>query len=645
MEISPSKIRNFCIIAHVDHGKSTLADRLLELTKTVEKRKMQEQVLDSMELERERGITIKLQPVRMVYKIPNPKSQIPNKSQISNDQKLKIENCDLKIADSEYILNLIDTPGHIDFNYEVSRSLAAVEGAILLVDATQGIQAQTLGNLYLALEQNLTIIPVINKIDLPSANIEQVAEDLVKLLGCEKSAILKISAKTGIGVEKVLEEIVKSIPLPKGKTNAPLRALIFDSFYDSYKGVVVYVRVVDGEIKTKDAISLMASGAKGEVIEAGIFIPELKQSNGLSAGEIGWIATGLKELEKCRVGDTITMSNVKCQMSKGEENIESLPGYKEPKPMVYASFYPKDGNDFDVLRDAFKKLKLMDAAFTFEPESSLALGRGFRCGFLGLLHLEIISERLKREFNLSFELTTPSVIYKIKRRGALPTGRQAKFPEELEPIFSANELPDAGAVSEIHEPWAEIEIITPTEHIGKIMALMEKTRGVYRKTDYLNALSAILTYEAPLANVITKLHDSLKSASAGFASMNYAIIGWRKGDLVKLDILVAGDKVDALSRIVPQKSAFAEGRDLVERLTKVIPRQQFDVAVQAAIGGKIIARGTVKQYRKNVTGGLYGGDVTRKMKLLKIQKRGKKKMKDMGKIDIPHEAFIEIMKK
>lgn len=328
-------------------------------------------------------------------------------------------------------------------------------------------------------------------------------------------------------------------------------------------------------------------------------------------------------------------------MSKLKEKnigVEPLAGYKEPKPMVYASFYPKDGNDFDVLREAFKKLKLTDAAFTFEPESSLALGRGFRCGFLGLLHLEIISERLKREFNLSFVLTTPSVIYKIKRRGA-------ESPEELEPIFSANELPDAGTISETHEPWAEIEIITPAEHIGKIMALMEKTRGVYRKTDYLNALSAILTYEAPLANVITKLHDSLKSASAGFASMNYAIIGWRKGDLVKLDILVAGDKVDAFSRIVPQKTAFAEGRDLVERLAKVIPRQQFDVAVQAAIGGKIIARGTVKQYRKNVTGGLYGGDVTRKMKLLKIQKRGKKKMKDMGKIDIPQEAFIEIMKK
>ncbi len=600
MEISQLKIRNFCIIAHIDHGKSTLADRFLNLTKTVEDRKMKEQMLDQMDLERERGITIKLQPVRMNYSFDG----------------------------EDYVLNLIDTPGHIDFNYEVSRSLAAVEGAILLVDATQGIQAQTLGNLYLALEQDLTIIPVINKIDLPNAKTETVAKDISGLLGVKEEEILKISAKTGVGVKEVLEKVIKSVSSPRGNVEKPLRALVFDSDYDTYKGVIAYVRMVDGRIKKNEKLFLMASGAKGEALEVGTFHPQAIARNELAAGDIGYIATGLKEVERCRVGDTITL------LSQAEES-EPLAGYTEPKPMVYASIYPINGEDFDILKDGFSKLKLSDSSLFYEPESSQALGRGFRCGFLGLLHLEIVAERLRREFNVELIVTTPSVVYKIKLKNS---------NKEIN-IFSPSELPDRSIVAEISEPWVNLEIITPKEYYGQIMTLLGSLRGNYLKTEYLSNDRTIVGFEAPLIDIIIDLHDKLKSASSGFASMNYTVSAWKPADLVKVDIMVAGERVDALSRIMPKETAFQEAKALVARLKKVIPRQQFDVAIQAAIGGKIIARETVKQYRKNVTGGLYGGDITRKKKLLDIQKRGKKKMRDRGRIDIPQEAFLAVLKK
>lgn len=616
-----NNIRNFSIIAHIDHGKSTLADRLLEITGTVDKRKMSEQYLDSMDLEKERGITIKLQPVRMNYTLNGV----------------------------DYILDLIDTPGHVDFNYEVSRSLAAVEGAILLVDATQGIQAQTLSNLYLALEQDLVIIPVINKVDLPTANVEQVEKDIVKLLGCEPESILKISAKSGLGVEKALEAVIREIPAPKNNDEKPLRALIFDSYYDTFKGVIAYVKIVDGVVRAETPIYLMASGAKGEVLETGIFIPELKKKENLTSGEIGWIATGLKAIEKCRAGDTITelrMPNDKRRtgdinssfsVQNSEVKVEPLPGYKEPKPVVYASFYPAEGDDYFFLREALSKLKLTDAAFTFEPESSSVLGKGFRCGFLGLLHLEIMAERIKREYNINFILTAPSVIYKIKRRNS--------EAGELEEIFSASHLPSPEVIAEMHEPWAKVDVITPADYIGKVMTLMESIRGIYIKTDYINDAHVIIQYEAPLANIITDFHDNLKSVSSGFASMSYDIVGWRRGDLVRLDMLVCGDKVEAFSRIVVEKSAMEIGRAMAAKLKEAIPRSQFVIPIQAAIGGKIIARETISPYRKDVTKKLYGGDVTRKNKLLEKQKKGKKKMKDMGRVEIPQSVFIEIMKK
>lgn len=613
-----NNIRNFSIVAHIDHGKSTLADRLLEITGTVDKRKMSEQYLDSMDLEKERGITIKLQPVRMNYSLNG----------------------------TEYILDLIDTPGHVDFNYEVSRSLAAVEGAILLVDATQGIQAQTLSNLYLAMEQDLVIIPVINKVDLPTANVEQVEKDIVKLLGCESDSILKISAKSGMGVDKVLETVIREIPSPKNNDDKPLRALIFDSYYDTFKGVIAYVKIVDGVVRAEDSVYLMASGAKGDVLETGIFIPELKKKDNLTSGEIGWIATGLKAIEKCRAGDTITSLKAESGKHKEEkedqdiqnnQTIEPLPGYHEPKPVVYASFYPAEGDDYFYLREALSKLKLTDAAFTFEPESSSVLGKGFRCGFLGLLHLEIMAERIKREYNINFILTAPSVIYKIKRRNS--------EKGELEEIFSASHLPLPEVIAEMHEPWAKVDVITPADYIGKVMTLMESIRGIYIKTDYINDAHVIIQYEAPLANIITDLHDNLKSVSSGFASMSYDIIGWRRGDLVRLDILVGGDKVEAFSRIVVEKSAMEIGRAMAAKLKEAIPRSQFVIPIQAAIGGKIIARETISPYRKDVTKKLYGGDVTRKNKLLEKQKKGKKKMKAMGRVEIPQSVFIEIMKK
>lgn len=593
-------IRNFCIIAHIDHGKSTLADRFLEITKTVEKRKMKEQILDQMDLERERGITIKLQPARMKY--------------IYEKQ--------------EYVLNLIDTPGHVDFGYEVSRSLAAVEGAVLLVDATKGVQAQTLSNLYLAIEQNLEIIPVINKIDLPNANVEKVKKEIVHILGCKEEEILSASGKTGEGVENIFQAIIKKIPAPSGQMEKPLRALIFDSKYDTYKGVVAYVRIVDGQVKREDEIRMMENCKESTVIEVGYFNPGFLPTDKLVAGDIGYIATGLKSVEHCRVGDTITVEGDKSL-------VKSLAGYKEVKPMVYAGLYPIEGDAYNFMRDALEKLKLNDAAFVFEPESNLALGKGFRCGFLGLLHLEIIKERLEREFNFSPTITTPSVVYEIKLKGK----------NEIKKIYSATQMPDPSMLEEISEPYVKLDIITPATYLGSIMDLMNSLRSNYLNTEYIDLERILLTFEVPLTDIIVNFHDDLKSVSSGYASMSYELIGYRKSDLVKLDILLAGEVVEALSRIVPKEKTFSEGKRIVEKLKDAIPRQNFVIPVQAALGGKIIARETVRPFRKDVTSGLYGGDVTRKNKLLDKQKKGKKKMKNIGKVQIPSEAYLAVLKR
>ena len=629
------KIRNFCIIAHIDHGKSTLADRFLELTGTVEERKMKKQILDQMDLERERGITIKLQPVRMKYKLV--KSQ---KSNAESQNKIPLAPFDKGGINQEYTLNLIDTPGHVDFSYEVSRSLAAVEGAILLVDATQGIQAQTLANLYLALEQDLIIIPVINKIDMPNAAPEEVAKEISDLIGVEEKEIIKISAKTGENVEAVLKEVIEKIPAPQGDNGKPARALIFDSYFDSYKGAVAQVRIVDGKISKGDKIYFLKAKIESEIIELGIMKPELVKTEFLEAGDIGYIATGLKEVSKCRVGDTVTkIPNTKYQIPNDDsvydiKNIEPLPGYKEVKPVVFASMYPVEGDDYPELRDALEKLKLNDASLSFEPESSSALGRGFRCGFLGMLHLEIVSERLSREYDMNLVITTPSVSYQvIKRNGEKIT------------IFSPADLPDPSVIEEIQEPWTKLEIVLPKDRIGAIMKLAENSRAIYKSTDYLSRDRTILTYEAPLINIIVDFYDNLKSVSSGFASMNYELIGFRKEDLIKVDILVGGEKVEAFSKIVPRNESYEDGKRIVEKLKDAIPRQNFAVALQAAISGKIIARETIRPFRKDVTAKLYGGDVTRKRKLLEKQKKGKKKMKSFGKVEIPQEAFLSVLKK
>ncbi len=598
--MSQKDVRNFCIIAHIDHGKSTLSDRLLELTHTVEQRKMKEQLLDQMDLERERGITIKLQPVRMDY----------------------------DLDDKKYTLNLIDTPGHVDFGYEVSRSLAAVEGAVLLVDATKGVQAQTLSNLYQAIEQNLEIIPVVNKIDLPNADVPKTKKEIIHVLGCKEEEILEVSGKTGLGVDKLLEKIVSVIPAPSGEKEKPLRALIFDSKYDIYKGVVAYVRIIDGEVKRDDKVTMMAGLADSGVVEVGHFKPDLQKVDKLVAGDIGYIATGFKSVESCRVGDTITL--------EGKRNeIKVLSGYKKVTPMVYASFYPIEGDDYNFMRDALDKLKLNDAAFEFEPESNQALGRGFRCGFLGMLHLEIIQSRLEREFGISPTITTPSVVYEVHMKGN----------GEILQVYSPTELPDPSAIDKIYEPYVKLDIISPAGYLGNIMDVMKNTRAEYLNTEYIDSERMILTFNCPLTDVITNLHDDLKSASSGYASMNYELAEYRPYDLVKLDIMVAGEKVDAFSRIVPKERAFSEGKTTVEKLKDAIPRQNFQIALQASIGGKVIARETIKAFRKDVTGGLYGGDVTRKRKLLEKQKKGKKKMKNIGKVSIPSEAFLAVLKK
>ncbi len=587
------KIRNFCIIAHIDHGKSTLADRLLEMTHTIEKRNMKEQLLDTMDLERERGITIKLQPVRMEWK--------------------------------GHILNLIDTPGHVDFTYEVSRSLAACEGAILVVDSTQGIEAQTLANIHLAQAHNLKIIPVVNKIDLPNSDREKTAEEIKKAFGFTDDEILYASGKTGEGVEKILEAVVERVPAPTGSTEKPLRALIFDSTYDQHRGVVTFIRVVDGKINKLQKIQMLGTKTAAEALEVGFFRPKFEPSPELLTGEVGYIITGLRDVRKARVGDTVTVAG---------SNVEALPGYKQVKPMVYASIFPTSGDDYPILRDAIDKLKLNDAALEFEPEHIPALGFGFRTGFLGLLHMDIVQERLTREYNLDLVLTAPSVEYKVKLKNG-----------EEKIIHTPAEYPDPSIMEKIEEPWVDVEILTPQTYIGGILELITGRRGIYKNMDYLSNERVLITAEMPLANIIIDFYDKLKSVSSGYASLNYELIEFRTGELVKLDILVASEKVDALSMIVHRDIAEAEGRNLTEKLKTLIHRQQFEIAIQAAIGGKVVARETISAVRKDVTKGLYGGDVTRKMKLLEKQKKGKKRMKRVGQVDIPQEAFLAVLQK
>jgi len=596
-----TNIRNFCIIAHIDHGKSTMADRMLEITGTIEKRKMRDQILDRMDLERERGITIKLQPVKMDYQ--------------------------------GYALNLIDTPGHVDFTYEVSRSLAAVEGAVLLVDASQGIQAQTLANLYLALEQDLTIIPVINKIDLPAANVEKTKKEIIQLLGCKPEEIILASGKTGQGVEEVLKAVIKYVPAPimpeENPNEQALRALIFDSTYDEYRGVVAYIRVFDGAIKKGDKIILLATKAKSEALDVGIFKPEYKSTGELKTGEIGYIVTGFKDVSECRVGDTVAWL-------KSENQIMPLKGYNEVKPMVFAGVFPHEGNEFEELREAISKLKLNDAALIYEPEHSEALGFGFRCGFLGLLHLEIFQERLSREYNLNLTVTIPSVAYKVFKKN----GDNAI-------IRSPQKLPDPSEIDRIEEPWVSLDIIAPKEYIGAILNLVQEKRGVYKNTEYIDESRVILHYEIPMAAILTDFYDKIKSASSGYASINYEFVGYKQADVVKMDILVAEEAVEALAMIVYRDDAFKRGKDVVNTLKETLPKQMFAIKLQAAVGGKIIAAERISAMRKDVTAKLYGGDVSRKRKLLEKQKKGKKKMEAHGKgrVEIPSDVFVKLLKK
>ena len=595
--MSRENIRNFSIIAHIDHGKSTLADRLLQITNTVAERNMQEQLLDSMDLERERGVTIKASAVRMHY-------------QAKDGQ--------------EYIMNLIDTPGHVDFTYEVSRALQACEGAILVVDASQGIEAQTLANLYLALGQDLELIPVINKIDLPSARPTEVAAELEDLLGISAEEMIPISAKQGIGVQDVLEAIVKRVPPPKGNPDAPLRALVFDSHYDSYKGVVAYVRVIDGHVDKRSVFRLMATGAKFEPVEIGIFSPTMIPTDGLESGEVGYIATGFKTVQECRVGDTITLA------INGAE--ESLPGYEKVKPMVYAGFYPTNNDDYTELRDALEKLQLNDASLVYEPETSQALNFGFRVGFLGLFHMEIIQERLEREYDLDILATAPSVEYEV-----------VKTNDDVVLIDSPAQLPDENVIREIREPWMKIQIYTPQEFIGAVMDLVIKKRGEYETTEYLDTTRVMLHYKIPLSEIIIDFFDRLKSITRGYASLDYQFDNYRSGDLVKMDILVNNEPVDALALIVHREDAYHKGQRLVSKLKELIPRQLFVVPIQAAVGKKIISRANVSAIRKDVLAKCYGGDITRKKKLLEKQKKGKKRMKMIGSVEVPQEAFMALL--
>jgi len=589
----PAVIRNFCIIAHIDHGKSTLADRMLQITGVVDDRQMRAQYLDRMDIERERGITIKSQAVRLPYHA---------------------------MDGQDYVLNLIDTPGHVDFTYEVSRSLAACEGAVLLVDAAQGIEAQTLANLYLALENDLQIIPVLNKIDLPAAQPEKYAAELAHIIGCSPDDVLKVSAKTGEGVSELLEEVVRTVPAPIGDPTAPVRALIFDSVYDTYRGVVTYVRVIDGHVSTRERIQMMSTRAVHDLLEIGVISPEPVPAQGLGVGEVGYLITGVKDVRQSRVGDTVTLS------SKGAT--EALGGYRDPKPMVFSGLYPIDGSDYPALRDALDKLKLNDAALVYEPETSVALGFGFRCGFLGLLHLEIVRERLEREFNLDLISTAPNVVYRvIKDDGS----------EVI--VTNPSEFP-AGKVAEVHEPVVRSTILAPSDFVGTIMELCQARRGVLLGMDYLSQDRVELRYTLPLAEIVFDFFDQLKSRTKGYASLDYEPSGEQEADLVKVDILLHGDTVDAFSAIVHKDKAYAYGVAMTAKLRELIPRQQFEVPIQAAIGSRVIARETVRAIRKDVLAKCYGGDITRKRKLLEKQKEGKKRMKMVGRVEVPQEAFI-----
>ena len=591
---NPAQIRNFCIIAHIDHGKSTLADRMLGITGVVEDRNMRAQYLDRMDIERERGITIKSQAVRL-----------PWRSGIDNQ---------------EYILNMIDTPGHVDFTYEVSRSLAACEGAVLLVDCAQGIEAQTLANLYLAMENNLTIIPVLNKIDLPAAQPEKFAIELANLIGCRPEDCLRVSGKTGAGVEELLDQIVRQIPPPVGDPKAPTRALIFDSVYDSYRGVVTYVRVVDGHLSPRDQIQMYSTGVRHEMLEVGVISPEPMASNGLGVGEVGYLITGVKDVRQSRVGDTVTTYNNPATVA--------LAGYKDPKPMVFSGLFPLDGTEYPMLREALDKLQLNDAALVFEPESSDALGFGFRCGFLGLLHMEIVRERLEREAGLTLISTAPSVVYKV----TLDDGKKLV-------VTNPSEYPD-GKIAEVQEPIVKATILAPSEFIGTIMELCQQRRGVQKGMDYLSEDRVEIRYTLPLAEIVFDFFDQLKSRTKGYASLDYEPIGEDAGDLVKVDILLQGEKVDAFSQIVHRDKAYTYGVTMTGKLRELIPRQQFEVPIQAAIGAKIIARENIRAIRKDVLAKCYGGDITRKRKLLEKQKEGKKRMKMVGRVEVPQEAFI-----
>lgn len=587
-------IRNFCIIAHIDHGKSTLADRLLEVTGTVEKRNMKAQLLDKMDLEREKGITIKLAPVRMQYK--------------------------------EYQLNLIDTPGHVDFSYEVSRSLEACEGAILVVDASQGIQAQTLANVYLAMAADLKIIPVLNKIDLPAADVERVSAEVIALLGCKKEEILLISAKTGQGVEALLDRVVADIPSPTGNPEAVARALIFDSYYDDYRGVILYVRVIDGHIAKSAQIRMISGATNGIALEVGALRPDMKPNSDLKTGEIGYIVTNLKSTREARVGDTVTLV--------ANAATEALPGYKVVKPFVYAGFFPDSNENYVALKEAIDRLSLSDSALQYEPENSPVLGFGVRIGFLGLLHMDIIKERIEREYNLDLVVTNPSTDYEI----VMSNG------EEVD-IKSAADLPDVSNVAEIREPWIKGEVVCPKEYVGAVIQLIVSKRGLQKNLSFVDAQLALITFEAPLANLLTDFYDQLKSLTSGYGSFNYELDDYRAEDLVKLDFYVAGDRVDALSIMVHRSEANGIGRETVKKLKEVIPRQNFQVALQAGVGGKFIAREDISAFRKDVTIGLYGGDVSRKKKVLAKQKKGKERMKRFGKVDIPAEAFTVLLKR
>ena len=598
-EITQDKIRNFCIVAHIDHGKSTLADRMIEKTGLLTSREMQDQVLDNMELERERGITIKSQAVRLVY--------------TARDGE-------------EYIFNLIDTPGHVDFNYEVSRSLAACDGAILVVDATQGIQAQTLANVYLALEHNLDVFPVINKIDLPSAEPEKVREEIEDVIGLDASEAPLISAKQGIGVEDVLEAVIKNIPAPDGDPDAPLKALIFDSLYDSYKGVIVFCRLRDGRLKRGTKVKMMATGAVAEVVEVGYFGPgQFIPCDELSAGMVGYFTASIKNIRDARVGDTVTESTNPCT--------EPLPGYKKAQPMVYCGLYPSETPRYPDLRDALEKLQLNDASLFFEPETSLALGFGFRCGFLGLLHMEVILERLEREYDLDLISTAPGVVYKVY-----------KTDGTMMELTNPSNLPEPTAIERMEEPIVNAEIMVTTEFIGPIMQLCQERRGRYISTDYIETTRAVLKYELPLNEIIYDFFDALKSRSRGYASFDYELKGYEESKLVKMDILVNKEPVDALSFIVHADGAYERGRKMCEKLKDEIPRQLFDVPIQAAVGGRVIARETVRQMRKDVLAKCYGGDISRKKKLLEKQKEGKKRMQTVGSVEIPKEAFMNVLK-